>query len=89
MFAAVLPHAVLDEAIRYAQKIRISTITFNDPCCPSQAQLRFGVVSCRNGSVNGRRAHPAKRCGAFWAKSLSGKRLRKATCTTSRNRVCR
>lgn len=55
MFAAVLPHALLEEAIHYARKIyaEISTTTFNDPCCPTQANLRFGVVSCRNGSAIG------------------------------------
>lgn len=55
MFAAVLPHALLEEAIHYARKIynEISTTTFNDPCCPTRANLRFGVVSCRNGSAIG------------------------------------
>ncbi|MBX3179595.1 MAG: diguanylate cyclase [Candidatus Hydrogenedentes bacterium] len=78
MFAAVLPHAVLDEAIRYAQKIHdeISTITFNDPCCPSQAQLRFGVVSCRNGSATGAEHILGEAMqGLFKAKSRHGKRL--------------
>jgi diguanylate cyclase (GGDEF)-like protein len=55
LFAAVLPHALIEEAIRYAQKINqeISTTTFNDPCFPTQANLRFGIVSCRNGAAVG------------------------------------
>lgn len=55
LFAAVLPHALIEEAIRYAQKINeeISTTTFNDPCFPTQANLRFGIVSCRNGAARG------------------------------------
>ncbi len=55
LFAAVLPHALIEEAVQYAQKINneISTITFNDPCCPTQANLRFGIVSCRNGAAKG------------------------------------
>lgn len=55
LFAAVLPHALMEEAVQYAQKINeeISTITFNDPCCPTQANLRFGIVSCRNGAAKG------------------------------------
>jgi len=55
LFAAVLPHALIEEAVRYAQKINeeISTITFNDPCFPTTANLRFGIVSCRNGAAKG------------------------------------
>ncbi len=55
LFAAVLPHALIEEAVRYAQKINeeISTTTFNDPCCPTHANLRFGIVSCRNGAAKG------------------------------------
>jgi two-component system, cell cycle response regulator len=55
LFAAVLPHAIIDEAVQYARKINqeISTTTFNDPCFPTRANLRFGIVSCRNGAAKG------------------------------------
>jgi len=78
MFAAVLPHALLEEAIHYARKIydEISTTTFNDPCCPTQAKLRFGVVSCRNGSAIGADHILGEAMqGLFKAKSCKGKRL--------------
>lgn len=78
MFAAVLPHALLDEAIHYAKKIyeEISTITFNDPCCPTVAKLRFGVVSCRNGSAIGADHILGEAMqGLLKAKSYKGKRL--------------
>lgn len=78
MFAAVLPHALLDEAIHYARKIydEISSITFNDPCCPTLAHLRFGVVSCRNGSAIGADHILGEAMqGLFKAKSCEGKRL--------------
>jgi two-component system cell cycle response regulator len=52
LFAAVLPHARLDEAVSYAKKIEneVESLLFACPSAPSQAKLRFGVVSCRNGS---------------------------------------
>jgi diguanylate cyclase (GGDEF)-like protein len=52
-FAAVLPHAPLDDAILYAQKIQeaIDQNSFCDP--PSRAKVRFGIASCRNGSAKG------------------------------------
>lgn len=78
MFAAVLPHALLDEAIHYARKIydEISSITFNDPCCPTLAHLRFGVVSCRNGSAIGADQILGEAMqGLLKAKSYEGKRL--------------
>ena len=55
LFAAVLPHAIIEEAVQYAQKINqeICTTTFSDPCFPTQALLRFGIVSCRNGAAQG------------------------------------
>lgn len=55
LFAAVLPHARLRDAITYAQKINseVSATTFSDPCFPTQAKLSFGIVSCRNGSSRG------------------------------------
>lgn len=62
LFAAVLPHAPLDDAVSYARKIeeefgRIEDESgvslFGTPAMPSDAKLRFGVVSCRNGSSRG------------------------------------
>lgn len=55
LFAAVLPHAPLDDAVSYAKKIEheVGTLLFTCPSTPSQAKLRFGVVSCRNGSSRG------------------------------------
>lgn len=78
LFAAVLPHALIEEAVRYAQKINeeISTITFNDPCFPTRANLRFGIVSCRNGAAKGADhiLGEAMR-GLLKAKSYEGKHL--------------
>jgi diguanylate cyclase (GGDEF)-like protein len=55
LFAAVLPHAPLDDAVSYARKIEeeVGSSLFTCPSTPSQALLRFGVVSCRNGSSRG------------------------------------
>lgn len=55
LFAAVLPHAPLKDAVSYAKKIRdeVSSITFCDPSFPTRARLNFGIVSCRNGSAKG------------------------------------
>jgi len=55
LFAAVLPHALLKDAVSYANKIQseISATTFSDPSFPTQAKLSFGIVSCRNGSARG------------------------------------
>lgn len=78
LFAAVLPHALMEEAVQYAQKINeeISTITFNDPCCPTQANLRFGIVSCRNGAAKGADHILGEAMqGLLKAKSYTDKRL--------------
>ncbi|MFM1918849.1 MAG: hypothetical protein RLZZ303_483 [Candidatus Hydrogenedentota bacterium] len=61
LFAAVLPHAPLDDAVIYARKIEDEFAHIEDhngasvfrPATASQAKLRFGVVSCRNGSSRG------------------------------------
>jgi diguanylate cyclase (GGDEF)-like protein len=54
-FAAVLPHASLQDALSYARKLKeeIASTTFSDPCFPTAAELSFGIVSCRNGSARG------------------------------------
>lgn len=55
LFAAVLPHALLKDAVSYAKKIQdeAEATTFSVPSFPTQAKLSFGVVSCRNGSAKG------------------------------------
>lgn len=52
LFAAVLPHTPVDDAVAYARKIEneVEGLLFACPSTPSQAKLRFGVVTCRNGS---------------------------------------
>lgn len=52
-FAAVLPHAMVNDALAYAKKIEeeIGTTTLSDPFFPTRAKLRFGIVTCRNGST--------------------------------------
>ncbi|MCF6285864.1 MAG: diguanylate cyclase [Candidatus Hydrogenedentes bacterium] len=78
LFAAVLPHTLMEEAVQYAQKINeeITTMTFNDPCCPTQAKLRFGIVSCRNGAAKGADHILGEAMqGLLKAKSYTDKRL--------------
>ncbi|HNR29728.1 MAG TPA: diguanylate cyclase [Candidatus Hydrogenedentes bacterium] len=55
IFAAVLPHSPLSEALCYARKIlrEIEAVTFNDPCFPTQAGVSIGVVTCRNSKAAG------------------------------------
>lgn len=55
LFAAVLPHAPLEHAIGYAEKIvrEVGSTTFSDPNFPTEARLSAGIVSCQNGSALG------------------------------------
>lgn len=55
LFAAVLPHASLRDAVSYANKIQeeVSSTTFHDPGFPTHAKLSFGIVSCANGAALG------------------------------------
>lgn len=55
MFAAVLPHASLKDAMSYANKIQeeITSTTFHDPGFPTRAKMSFGIVSCCNGAALG------------------------------------
>lgn len=55
IFVAVLPYSPLKEAMCYARKIlnQIDSITFNDPCFPTEAKVSMGVVSCRNSRAVG------------------------------------
>ncbi len=53
MFAAILPHTPLDDALGYCRKIveDMDATTFSDPNFPTKARMSVGVVSCRNGGV--------------------------------------
>jgi len=53
MFAVVLPHTLLDDAIGYGTKImdEIDATTFSDPNYPTRASMSVGVVTCQNGSA--------------------------------------
>ncbi len=55
MFAALLPHLPLDDAVRYAGKImrEVESTTFSDPNFPTEAGMSVGVVACQNGSARG------------------------------------
>lgn len=55
LFAAVLPHTPLDQAVGYADKImrEVGSTTFSDPSFPTQARLSIGIACCRNGSAHG------------------------------------
>jgi diguanylate cyclase (GGDEF)-like protein len=55
LFAAILPHTKLDDAVHYASKIQneVTSTTFSAPSFPTRAQLSFGIVTCRNGSARG------------------------------------
>ncbi len=55
VFAAILPHTPLEQAILYATKIlgEVDGTTFSDPSFPTEVKLSVGIVSCRNGSARG------------------------------------
>ncbi len=55
LFAAVLPHTLIEDAVSYASKIQreISATTFSDPCFPTKAELNVGIATCRNGAARG------------------------------------
>lgn len=55
VFAAVLPHTPLEQAVSYATKIlrEVDGTTFSDPSFPTEVKLSVGIVSCRNGSARG------------------------------------
>lgn len=55
VFATVLPHAPLENAVDYAAKILadVDATTFSDPSFPTQVRLRAGVVTCKNGAAKG------------------------------------
>jgi two-component system cell cycle response regulator len=55
VFAAVLPHTPLEDAVGYATKImkEVEATTFSDPNLPTQANLSVGVVSSLGGGAHG------------------------------------
>ena len=55
VFAAVLPHTPMEQAVSYATKIlrEVDGTTFSDPSFPTEVKLSVGIVSCRNGSARG------------------------------------
>lgn len=55
LFAALLPHAPLDDALGYASKVmhEVEATTFSDPNFPTHAKVSVGIVTCRNGSAKG------------------------------------
>ena len=55
VFAAVLPHAPLEDAVGYATKImkEVESTTFADPNLPTQANLSVGVVSSSGKAFHG------------------------------------
>lgn len=55
LFAALLPHTPLQDALGYGAKIMsdIDATTFSDPNFPTKAHVSVGVVTCQNGSAQG------------------------------------
>ncbi len=78
VFAAVLPHTPLDQAVGYASKIQqeIDATTFSDPSFPTQVKLSVGIVACRNGSARGAEYVLGEAMhGLLQAKSVRGDRF--------------
>lgn len=77
-FAAILPHAPLEQAVGYATKIlhEVGSATFSDPNFPTEARLSAGIVSCQNGSALGAEYVLGEAMRSlFQAKSSPGDRL--------------
>ncbi len=55
LFAAVLPHAAVKDAVCYAKKLQdeVQSATLCEPSFPTQAKLSCGIVTCRNGTAKG------------------------------------
>ncbi|MFP4499869.1 MAG: diguanylate cyclase [Candidatus Hydrogenedentota bacterium] len=78
IFATVLPHSQLEQALAYARKVReeLDGITFNDPNFPTQAGVSIGVVTCRNGKAdNAEHLFGEAMRNLLRAKSLPGERI--------------
>jgi len=79
MFAAVLPHADIECATRYAHKIldEVDSTTFADPCSPSKTRLSAGIVACKNGSARGAEGVLAEAMQSLLAaQGTNGRRVR-------------
>lgn len=78
LFAAMLPHTPLEQAVRYATKImsEVDATTFSDPSFPTQASLSTGIACCQNGMAHGAEFMFGEAMRSLLqAKSLSGRRL--------------
>lgn len=55
VFAALLPHSPLDDAMGYGSKILedVHATIFSDPNFPTRVVLSAGVVTCQNGAASG------------------------------------
>jgi two-component system, cell cycle response regulator len=55
LFAAVLPHTGVEDAVHYARKIQeeVDSMTLCEPCFPTSAKLCFGIVTCQEESATG------------------------------------
>ncbi|MBX7255775.1 MAG: diguanylate cyclase [Candidatus Hydrogenedentes bacterium] len=53
LFAVVLPHTPMEQAVSYASKIlhEMDSTTFSDPSFPTEVRMSAGIVSCQNGSA--------------------------------------
>lgn len=78
LFAALLPHLPLKDAVSYATKImqEVGSTTFSDPNFPTEVSLSVGIVACQNGSAQGAEyvLGEAMR-GLLHAKSMTDERL--------------
>ena len=78
LFAAILPHSPMPDAVSYANKIlrEVGATTFSDPNFPTEIKLSAGIASCQNGSALGAEyvLGEAMR-GLLQAKSTSEKRI--------------
>ncbi len=79
VFAAVLPHTPLKDAVNYASKILdgVEGMTFSEPCSPTRAKLSVGLAAVQNGATRAGKdvllGEAMK--GLLQAKSVAGERL--------------
>lgn len=55
LFAAILPHLPINDAVAYATKImhEVDSTTFSDPNFPTEVRISVGVAACQNGTAKG------------------------------------
>lgn len=78
MFAVMLPHTPLEDAIGYGKKLmdEIDATTFSDPNYPTRASMSVGVVTCQNGdAINAELIFGEAMRSLLKAKSLPEKRI--------------